>query len=68
VADLSVVPGAETLLGYLSTVGDHLIYESRLELARLLFAYFDSRVRDIVAQPFLLRAVVDQKSRKHIRD
>jgi hypothetical protein len=37
-------------------------------LARLLFADFDSRVRDIVAQPFLLRAVVDQKSRKHIPD
>jgi hypothetical protein len=39
-----------------STVGGPVIYESRLELARLPFAGFDSRVRYIVAQPFLLRA------------
>ena len=30
------------------------IYESPLEMARLLFADFDTRVRYIVAQPFLL--------------
>ncbi|MGQ9352468.1 TnsA-like heteromeric transposase endonuclease subunit [Mycolicibacterium gilvum] len=51
-----------------STVGRHIIYESRLELARLLFADFDIRVRQIVAQPFLLRASVDRKPRKHIPD
>ena len=51
-----------------STVGGHVIYESRLELARLLFADFDARVRHIVAQPFLLRTSVDRKPRKHIPD
>lgn len=51
-----------------STLGSHIIYESRLELARLLFADFDTGVRRIVAQPFLLRASVDRKPRKHIPD
>jgi hypothetical protein len=51
-----------------STVGGHVIYESRLELARLLFADFDARVRHIVAQPFLLRTSVDRKPRKHVPD
>jgi hypothetical protein len=51
-----------------STVGGHVIYESQLELARLLFADFDVSVRQIVAQPFLLRALVDCKIRKHIPD
>ncbi|MFG2224729.1 TnsA-like heteromeric transposase endonuclease subunit [Streptomyces sp. NPDC048644] len=51
-----------------ATVRDHVIYESRLELARLLFADFDSSVRGIVAQPFLLKAEVAGKVRKHIPD
>ena len=51
-----------------STIGNHVIYESRLELARLLFADFDMSARQIVAQPFLLRASVDRKPRKHIPD
>lgn len=34
---------------------DHVIYESRLELSRLLFADFDPSVHGIVAQPFLLK-------------
>ncbi len=51
-----------------STVGRHVIYESRLELARLLFADFDVSVRQIVAQPFLLRAAVGRKPRRHIPD
>ncbi len=51
-----------------STLGSHVIYESRLELARLLFADFDISVRQIVAQPFLLRASVDRKPRRHIPD
>ena len=50
-----------------STVGGHVIYESRLELERLLFGDFDAGVRGIVAQPCLLRVVVGQKPRKHIR-
>ncbi|WP_226961501.1 MULTISPECIES: hypothetical protein [Streptomyces] len=36
-----------------STQSDHVIYESRLELARLLYADFDRDVTAIVAQPFL---------------
>ncbi|MER8008593.1 TnsA-like heteromeric transposase endonuclease subunit [Streptomyces sp. NPDC094149] len=51
-----------------ATVGDHVIYESRLELGRLLFADFDPAVRHIVAQPFLLKADVGRKVRKHIPD
>jgi hypothetical protein len=51
-----------------STQHDHVIYESRLELATLLLADFDPIVRRIVAQPFMLRADVDGQSRKHIPD
>ncbi|MFE2441640.1 TnsA-like heteromeric transposase endonuclease subunit [Streptomyces sp. NPDC059426] len=51
-----------------ATVRDHVIYESRLELARLLYADFDPAVHSIVAQPFLLKAVVEGKARKHIPD
>ncbi|MEV0774637.1 TnsA-like heteromeric transposase endonuclease subunit [Streptomyces sp. NPDC050433] len=45
-----------------------MIYESRLELSRLLFADFDRSVRGIVAQPFLLKAVLEGKVRRHIPD
>jgi hypothetical protein len=45
-----------------------VIYESRLELARLLFADFDPAVSRIVAQPFLMTAYVDGAVRKHIPD
>ena len=51
-----------------ATEHDHVIYESRLELARLMFADFDTGVRHIVAQPFLLRACVDGAARRHIPD
>ncbi|NED78560.1 TnsA-like heteromeric transposase endonuclease subunit [Streptomyces sp. SID11233] len=51
-----------------ATMGDHVIYESRLELGRLLFADFAPEVRHIVAQPFLLKTDVDGKIRKHIPD
>lgn len=51
-----------------STNCEHVIYESRLELARLLIADFDTSVTKIVAQPFLLRVVVDGKMRRHIPD
>ncbi|MGW2860269.1 TnsA-like heteromeric transposase endonuclease subunit [Streptomyces sp. NPDC001205] len=51
-----------------STTRDHVIYESRLELTRLLFADFDPSVQHIVAQPFLFKAVVAGKERKHIPD
>jgi hypothetical protein len=51
-----------------ATEHDLVIYESRLELARLLFADFDASVRHIVAQPFLLRAEVDGELRRHVPD
>lgn len=51
-----------------STERDHVIYESRLELARLLFADFDPSVRRIVPQPFLLRARVADQERRHVPD
>lgn len=51
-----------------STVSDHVIYESRLELSCLIRADFDPRVRAMVAQPFLLSADVDGRPRRHIPD
>ncbi|MFI9029740.1 TnsA-like heteromeric transposase endonuclease subunit [Streptomyces sp. NPDC053560] len=51
-----------------ATIRDHVIYESRLEPARLLFADFDPSVHRIVAQPFLMKTVVSDKVRKHIPD
>lgn len=51
-----------------STVGDHVIYESRLELSCLIRADFDPRVRAMVAQPFLLTADVGGRPRRHIPD
>ncbi|MER6205972.1 TnsA-like heteromeric transposase endonuclease subunit [Streptomyces sp. NPDC001642] len=50
------------------TTGDHVIYESRLELAHLLCADFDPLVHAIVAQPFLLKSVFEGQIRKHIPD
>ncbi|MEU9641567.1 MULTISPECIES: TnsA-like heteromeric transposase endonuclease subunit [unclassified Streptomyces] len=51
-----------------STTRSHVIYESRLELARLLCADFEPSVHGIVAQPFLLKALVDGQVRKHVPD
>lgn len=51
-----------------ATQRDHVIYESRLELANLLLADFDPGVRHIVAQPFMLRAEVRGQLRRHIPD
>lgn len=51
-----------------STESAHVIYESRLELARLLMADFDRSVTRIVAQPFLLRAKIHGKVRRHVPD
>ena len=36
-----------------ATMRDHVVYESRLELSRLIFADFDRVVQRILAQPFL---------------
>jgi hypothetical protein len=49
-------------------MSDHVIYESRLELARLLYADFDPNVTSISAQPFLLTAQVAGKVRRHVPD
>ncbi|WP_405928037.1 TnsA-like heteromeric transposase endonuclease subunit [Streptomyces griseus] len=51
-----------------ATLRNHVIYESRLELARLLFADFDRSVHCIVAQPFLLETVQEGKLRRHVPD
>jgi hypothetical protein len=45
-----------------------VIYESQLELARLLFADFDVSVGHVAAQPFLLKAEVAGAVRRHIPD
>jgi hypothetical protein len=44
-----------------------VIYESRLELARLLYADSEFHVNRIVAQPFLLSAKVDVQAAVDIR-
>ena len=51
-----------------ATMGAHVIYESRLELARLLLADFDRDVTAIAAQPFLLQARVGGRARRHVPD
>jgi hypothetical protein len=51
-----------------ATECDHVVYESRLELANLLLADFDPAVHHIVAQPFSLRAEMDGQMRRHIPD
>ena len=51
-----------------ATERGHVIYESRLELAHLLFADFDDEVNHIVAQPFLITMTVDGQVRKHVPD
>lgn len=51
-----------------ATQHDHVIYESRLELAALLFADFDRTVRGIAAQPFKLKAEVNGKTYSHVLD
>jgi hypothetical protein len=51
-----------------ATTGGFLVYESRLELARLLLADFDPAVVAIAAQPFLLQARVAGRARRHVPD
>lgn len=50
------------------TTGGHVIYESRLELARLLLADFDPVVNAIFAQPFQMRAWTIEGVRRHVPD
>ena len=51
-----------------ATTGRHVVYESRLELARLLLADFDPSVAAIAAQPFYLTACVNGRERNHVPD
>jgi len=51
-----------------ATTSAHVIYESRLELGRLLIADFDPAVTAIAAQPFWLRAQVAGRVRRHVPD
>jgi hypothetical protein len=51
-----------------STTDSHVVYESRLELARLLLADFDRSVVAIAAQPFCVSARVGGRERRHVPD
>ena len=51
-----------------ATTGGHVVYESRLELARLLLADFDPQVAVIAAQPFLVTAPSRGRVRRHVPD
>ncbi|MDT9700852.1 TnsA-like heteromeric transposase endonuclease subunit [Streptomyces sp. P17] len=51
-----------------STMHGHVIYESRLELTRLLYADFAPETKGVLAQPFLLAADVAGKTCQHIPD
>lgn len=51
-----------------ATTGNLVVYESRLELARVLFADFDPTVCGIMAQPFLLKSLDKGTVRRHIPD
>jgi TnsA endonuclease N terminal len=51
-----------------STESGHVIYESRLELSRLLLADFDPTVERIFAQPLMIRARIDGRVRRHVPD
>ena len=51
-----------------ATTRGHVVYESRLELARLIVADFDPLTVAIAAQPFLLEAQVSDGTRRHVPD
>ncbi len=51
-----------------ATTGGHVVYESRLELARLLLADFDPYVSVVWSQPCRLVATVDGAERSHVPD
>ncbi len=50
------------------TTGGHVVYESRLELARLLLADFDPMVQAIFAQPCRLAARIGDRVRHQVPD
>jgi len=51
-----------------ATMRAHVVYESRLELARLLLADFDPAIVTIIAQPFQLSARIGDRIRRHVPD
>lgn len=51
-----------------ATTSGHVVYESRLELARLLLADFDPSVVAIAAQPFEVAAPAGGRMRRHVPD
>ena len=51
-----------------ATVGRHVVYESRLELARLLLADFDPAVVSIAAQPLRVSGGSGGRVRSHVPD
>jgi hypothetical protein len=51
-----------------ATTGGHVVYESRLELARILLADRDPDVVAIAAQPFLLEGSDGERMRRHVPD
>lgn len=51
-----------------ATVGHHVVYESRLELGRLLLADHDPQVVGIVGQPMLLQGRDGARVRRHVPD
>lgn len=51
-----------------STTGGHVVYESRLELGRILLADQDPGVVGIAAQPFVLEGFDGERIRRHVPD
>ena len=51
-----------------ATTAAHVVYESRLELARILLADHDRNVVGIAAQPFLLEGLDEGRRRRHVPD
>ena len=51
-----------------TTSGGHVVYESRLELARILLADQDRDVVAIAAQPFLMEGFDNGRVRRHVPD
>jgi hypothetical protein len=51
-----------------ATLGRLVVYESRLELARIMLADFDPSVAVMAAQPFLLAGADGSRIRRHVPD
>ena len=51
-----------------ATTGGHVVYESRLELVRILLADQDPDVVAIAAQPFLMEGFDGTRTRRHVPD